>query len=212
MKVLDLTGQKFNRLTVIKRVENKGKNPMWLCRCDCGNETIVRGSHLTNNKIKSCGCYNKEVASKRLSTHLKSKTKLYKIWQNMKKRCYNEYSTHYQNYGGRGIKVCNEWLDDFMNFYNWAMANGYKEPKKSHDITIDRINNNGNYEPSNCRWVDMKIQTNNRRHNHLITYKNETHTMSEWCDITGITKGALEYRLSAGWNIEKALTTPVRKW
>ena len=212
-KALDLTGKKFGRLTVIKRVENnKWGKAQWLCRCDCGNETIVRCDYLVQNRTTSCGCYNRELITKyrknEKDTENKNyKEKLYTVLKGMKRRCYNKNEKAYKNYGQRGIKICNEWLNSFQSFYDWAINNGYKE-----GLTIDRINNNGNYEPSNCRWITNKKQQNNRNDNCYITYKNQTHTLAEWSEIFNIRYSRLFWRIKKGWDIEKALTTPVQKW
>ncbi len=158
-KMIDLTGKTFGRLTVIGPApcpENiKNTHKYWLCRCDCGNQTVVRGSNLKSNRTKSCGCLKNQVK------HGKIKTRLYRIFGAMKTRCYNQNATAYVNYGARGIKVCEAWLDKvngFQNFAEWSLANGY-----SDDLSIDRINVNGNYEPSNCRWVSSQTQNCNRR-------------------------------------------------
>ena len=202
-KVIDLTGKKFGKLTVIKRVENQGKRTMWLCKCECGNETIVLGSNLTRLHTKSCGCLQKE---KHIGfIHGFKKHRLYNIWGLIKKRCLNKNDKIFKYYGGKGIKLCDEWLEDFMNFYNWAMVNGYRD-----DLSIDRINVNGNYEPSNCRWVNKKTQTRNTTANKYYTYKNETHCIGEWAEIYNIRRGTLWDRLKKGWSLEKALTTPTK--
>lgn len=140
--------------------------------------------------------------------HLKhgmGKTRLYRIWKSMRQRCNNPKCINYHNYGGKGVTVCNEW-DDFMQFKNWAMKTGYKD-----NLTIDRIKSSGNYCPDNCRWVTYKVQNNNRDNNKMIEYNGEMHTISEWSDIVGIKMQTLWMRLKNGWNIEKALTTPLRK-
>lgn len=131
-------------------------------------------------------------------------TRLYRIYNNMKTRCYNENAQHYHRYGGRGIKICNEWLEDFSNFKKWSMENGY-----SNNLTIDRINNNGNYEPSNCRWVNIKTQANNTSSNVIITINDKTKTLTEWCTSIGISYKTVRDRLKRGWNIEDALFKPV---
>jgi len=170
-KFQDLTGMKFNRLTVIEKdYKNKSGRSCWKCICDCGNETIVRSDILKDGRVKSCGCLhdsNAKTMSKNNVTHGLSYKghhhRIYNIWATMKQRCYNPNATKYENYGGRGITICDEWKIDVINFYNWAIANDYSE-----NLSIDRINSNGNYEPSNCRWVTMKVQQNNRRNSHQI--------------------------------------------
>ena len=130
----------------------------------------------------------------------------------MKDRCYNPKATSYKHYGGRGIKVCDEWKNSFKAFYDWAYSNGYDENAPRNKCTIDRINNDGNYEPSNCRWVTQKQNCNNTRFNRLLTCNGETHTMSEWSEITGISQTTLSYRIHClGWNDEQVLTTPINK-
>ena len=130
----------------------------------------------------------------------RSKTKLYSVWKTMKYRCSNKNNHKYKNYGGRGIKVCDEWKD-YSLFRTWALSNGYQD-----DLTIDRVDVDGNYEPNNCRWVDMKTQQRNRSNNKLIEYKGETKCLSEWVEITGIGHKTILYRLNSGWSVEKALT------
>lgn len=131
-------------------------------------------------------------------------TRLFSIWSGMKTRCYNSNSPQFKNYGARGIKICDEWLTDFMNFYNWSMSNGY-----SDNLTLDRIDVNGNYEPNNCRWVTSKVQANNRRTNKLIEYNGEIKTLMEWCEYHGINYKTVRDRLKRGWAIDKALKYPV---
>jgi hypothetical protein len=203
MRFQDLTGEKFNRLTVVKRVEGKlKKHTYWECVCDCGNTTIVTSQKLKNEKTKSCGCYARDINTK----HGMWKTRLYGIWRNMKCRCYTPNATAYDCYGGRGIVVCDDWKNDFMSFYNWAYENGYKD-----DLTLDRIDVDGNYEPSNCRWATMKVQSNNTRSNHIIEYNGEKHTMTEWAEILGMKRKVLEHRIERGWTTERAFTQKVQK-
>lgn len=157
----DLTGQKFGKLTVIKLHHIKkykdATNYYWLCECECGNTTVVTRTNLKCGGVKSCGCLFKNFNATK-GTHRLHNTRLYTTWCNMRHRCYHTSNKMYKYYGGRGITVCPEWLDNFLNFYNWANANGYED-----NLTIDRINNNGNYEPSNCRWVTMAEQNKNKR-------------------------------------------------
>jgi hypothetical protein len=203
-KFIDLTGNKYNRLTVSKRDENnKNNEAMWRCKCECGNTRIVSSRNLKSGRVKSCGCLKEEASHKTNYKTLRyDNIRMYNIWRNVKNRCLNSNDFQYLNYGGRGIKVCDEWIKHFSNFYNWAINNGYKEY-----LTIDRIDVNGNYEPDNCRWATSKQQARNRRSNHSISYKNETKTLIEWSEILNISKSTLCERLRSGWNIEKAFST-----
>lgn len=206
-KSINIAGIKFTRLTAIKfdhyhKKPNGQRVEYWLCKCDCGKTSIVCKGDLTSGNIKSCGCLLKEA----LHTHKLSKTRLYKTYHNIKKRCYNLNNPRYKDYGKRGIKMCTEWENDFVAFYNWSLNNGYKD-----NLTIDRIDNNGNYEPSNCRWVNAKIQGRNTRSNRLFTYNGETHCIVEWAEMYNIKYHTLKKRLNSyGWSIGKALNTPVK--
>lgn len=150
--------------------------------------------------ISHAGCNNPNYK------HGLTKTHLYQTWSNAKSRCYDVHSIPFKDYGGRGIMVCEEWLHDFQAFYDWAMASGYEE-----GLTLDRIDNNKGYSPDNCRWVTIKEQSNNRRSNTHLVFRGERKTVSQWADDTGISKETLYKRLSFGWDVEKALTTPTRK-
>lgn len=166
MKQINLTGEKFGRWTVIRKTEQRqSKSVMWECCCDCGTVRLVNGANLRKGLTMSCGCFNREKAAEHcrdMSKHNLHKNRLYRVWSGMKARCETPNARNYKNYGARGIKVCAEW-QEFLSFYEWAMANGYNENAPYGKCTLDRIDVNGNYEPSNCRWVDMKIQNNNRR-------------------------------------------------
>lgn len=177
----NLIGQRFGRLVVVgiadDHITNSGKHvKRWRCICDCGNETIVRHGELVNGHTTSCGCYHKEIIGNINRTHgLSHKSHLYSVWKGMKDRCYREKCKSYKNYGGRGISVCDEWRNDYKAFHDWAIANGYEEKMTSggkNILSIDRINNDGNYEPSNCRWTTAKVQANNKRRRPIVHENN----------------------------------------
>lgn len=205
-KVYDLTGQRFGRWSVLKRSGNDDQGAAtWLCRCDCGKERIVRGYALRYGHTKSCGCLQSEQVTERDWKHGESRTQLYRVWTGIKKRCSNPRDPAYRNYGGRGICLCSEWLSSFEVFRDWALSHGYRD-----GMSIDRIDNDGDYSPENCRWADAKTQCNNRRSNRRIDFNGQAHTISEWSDITGIPQDVIRYRLRAGWEEKRALTEKVR--
>lgn len=207
----DLTGQKFGRLTVLRKAtdeeigdRDRKRGVFWCCQCDCGNTelVIVPSVVLKSGHTQSCGCIQKEKTSK----HGLSNSRIYSIWSSMKDRCLNPNHHAFNCYGGRGITICKEWMDSFESFHSWALENGYKE-----GLTIDRIDVNGNYEPSNCRWVTMKEQGNNRRTNHLVTFNGKTLTMSQWCEELNVPPYIVKSRINQHkWSIEQALTTPYK--
>ena len=183
---------------------------MYKCQCDCGNTHIAHKGLLLSGNIKSCGCLQHEeeyrkVNSERQKTHGMTNTLLYKCWNSMKNRCNNPKMENYSIYGGRGISYCKEW-EHFEPFMDWALKNGYKE-----ELSIDRIDVNGNYEPNNCRWVTLKQQARNRRGTYFITYNGETHCLTEWAEILGFKRVTLQKRIKDyRWSIKKAFTTPIK--
>ena len=205
----DLSGKVFGRLKVIEMHHTTRLGIYWTCDCVCGNKCVVLTTKLTNGNTVSCGCKRRETISnieEINKSHEKSNTKLYKIYLGMKSRCYNKNSPKYNMYGGRGIKICKEWLDNFLNFYNWAIENGY-----SDELSIDRINVDGNYEPNNCRWASPKEQANNTRKTVFISYKGKTRPASEWSEITGIPQSTLTRRKRDGWSDEECIETKIGK-
>lgn len=208
----NLCGQKFGRLTVVSRGDNhilpSGQSQtMWNCVCDCGNTTKVNTGNLKSGRIVSCGCYNQEIKSTRNhKTHGYGGTRLYNTWNKMKARCSLKSNPSYHRYGGRGIKVCKEWEDSFENFKNWALQSGYNDT-----LTIDRIDVNGDYEPTNCRWATIKVQENNRTDNIVVEYEGKSQTLAEWAEEYGFKYTTFYRRIERGWDFEDALTIPVRK-
>lgn len=202
MLVKDLTNKKFGKLSVIKfNNVNKSRHSVWLCKCDCGNVLLVEGPRLTSGNTKSCGCIKKEQNKTRAIKHGYYNTRLYKIWFDMKRRCYNKNRKAYKYYGEKGIKVCDEWLNDFFSFYNWAIKNGY-----SDNLTIERIDYNKNYCPENCKWITQAEQTQNTTHNHLITFNNKTMSITQWSKEIGVACKTIRSRLKKGWKIENVLS------
>lgn len=204
---IDLTGQVFGRLTVLER---HGSAPngsaLWLCQCSCGNLSIVLGTQLRGGYTKSCGCLGQEkLLLGRQPKHFGSQEPLYDIWTSMKSRCYNPNNKSYNIYGGRGINVCDDWYNDYSIFRDWSLNHGYEK-----GLSIDRINTDGNYEPNNCKWSTIKEQANNRRTNINITYFNETHTLSEWCDILNLPYRVIYKRYHTfKWDFWTAISTPL---
>lgn len=187
----NIAGQKFGMLTAAEpQYVSRGGQMYWLCLCDCGNSKTVRASHLKRGNVRSCGCMRASKIDKRL----------YTIYNGMKQRCNNPNSPSYPYYGGRGIKICDKWLKSFEVFSEWAIHNGY-----SKDLTLDRINNDGNYEPQNCRWATRLEQANNTRKCKKITCNGETHSENEWSRILGISQTTISSRLRKGSSAEEVL-------
>lgn len=216
----DHSGEQYNRLTLIERVKDEVSpsgsiTERYLCRCECGVEKVIAWKHIKSGNIKSCGCYRndkkseiyKQVSEKlsvRNTIHGMTGTRLYRIWGNMMSRCSDRNNPAWENYGGRGITVCDEWHDS-DSFFNWAFSNGYNDK-----LTLDRIDNEREYSPNNCRWADRTQQANNKRSNVMITYNGQTLTMAEWAKVLGINYKVLHNRFRLGWTIDRAFNQPVR--
>lgn len=201
-------GERYGRLVIISTTPNKTNAGIrhYLCLCDCGNKKEVAISHLRDGHTRSCGCMQQE---NRIQSRLKhghngrgTRTRLYRIWGNMNSRCNDKEN---ELYGGRGVTVCDEWAQDFSAFKAWAMANGY-----SDELSIDRIDVNGNYEPSNCRWATVKEQSRNKRNSRMLTYNGKTQTVADWADETSLTAHQIENRLLRGWKTEDIFERPIR--
>lgn len=200
----DLIGKMFGKLRAVRMTdERKHGAVIWECICDCGNVHKTDTYSLTSGRVQSCGCYQKAQQKKAVTRHGHSGTRLEYIRNGIIKRCYNPKIKAYPLYGGRGITVCDEWRHSSEAFHKWAHEHGYAD-----NLTLDRIDPNGNYEPSNCRWVTMKAQQNNRRNNRIIDCFGERHTAQEWSEITGICSRTIRYRLDNGWSAEATLTIP----
>lgn len=210
------TGDRFGRLTVVqldhtrKYIDPKGKNrtiEYYLCICDCGRPHISQKNELRNGGCKSCGCWqqecrlNKDIKNKK---HGMSDTKIFKRWHHIKERCNNPHNKAYKYYGGRGIKMCDEWNTNFINFYDWSINNGYQD-----NLTIDRIDVNGDYCPENCRWTTIKEQNTNKTNNIWVEINGKKDLITNWCKIYNINRSAVYKRIKRGWNIQQAITTPV---
>ena len=212
MRKIDLTGKRFGKLVVLKRAESavskSGKTRgRWLCKCDCGNTKIILTDSLTGGKAKSCGCYNLECIKNRATKHGMTGKRICVEWSSMKSRCFNKNNKSYMRYGGRGITVCEEWLGDngFENFYEWAINNGYED-----SLTIERKDVNGNYCPENCCWIPANEQAKNRRSTLRIKDKSgiERYAM-DIAEENGLPMNIVIARKSNGWDLEKALSTPI---
>lgn len=202
-KIKNLLGNTYGRLSVISFYglgPDNDRGARWTCRCQCGNIIVVRSVNLEHGNTNSCGCLRSESTKTRLTTHGDTKTIEYKTWFGMLERCRNPKIVEYKHYGGRGINVCDRWLK-YENF----LADMGRRPKGR---TIDRINNNGNYEPLNCKWSTMSEQQNNKRNNHLIEYAGEKMNMRQWCEKLNLNYKAIQGRLNKKWSIERTFSTP----
>lgn len=205
-KCIDLTGKRFGKLTVVSFDHRKGTRAYWKCVCDCGGNRIVGIDHLKNGDIVDCGCVNRKKNPPIHSKHGMSYTRLYTIWALMKARCVNQNRKEYPRYGGRGIKLVDEWLE-FQPFMEWAIGSGY-----SDELTLDRKDNDGNYTPDNCRWVTRLVQAYNKSNNRYITHNGETKTICQWAKEYNISYNVLKKRLDdLGWDFGKAISEPPKK-
>lgn len=206
-RFIDLTGTRYDRLLVLKRGEHyvlkNHTGYYWICQCDCGKVVKIKGEHLRSGDTHSCGCY--ALDCRREGTHHLTDTRLFKIWTGMKTRCYNSHSRSFKDYGARGIKLCDEWVTNFMSFYSWAIQNGY-----SDDLTIDRIDSDGDYSPTNCRWISKQEQARNKRNNHWIEIDGERKLLIDWCTQYNIRPSVVLNRIRRnGWTEKDAIITPV---
>lgn len=200
-KLIDLTGMKFGRLTVIERAENRKSRTFWLCKCDCGSLKPVNSIDMMGGRIISCGCIRNENIIKFNTTHGLAHTRLNSIWKSMRKRCLNPNSSSYESYGGRGITICEEWKNDCRCFYDWAIANGYAD-----NLTIDRIDNNKGYSPENCRFATMREQANNTRHNVFLEFEGNKMTIAQWAREINVNISTVWARIKRGCPIEAILS------
>lgn len=202
-RFVDITGQTFGRLQVIGYMgKARNNHSLWLCRCDCGNTAVVRGSCLRTGVTRSCGCLAKEVASKTHRIHGRAKTRLYAAWKAMRQRCYDKDHPGYHNYGGRGIRVCERW----QSFENFAEDMG---PSFRPGLSLDRIDVNGDYEPGNCRWATRQEQANNTRANRTVVIHGEILTIAQAARRIGIRPNVVHKRIHNGWSVYDALFTPL---
>lgn len=213
----DITGQRFGKLVAVKRLPTRlspsgRKYSVWLCQCDCGKQVEARLNNLTEGTKRSCGCLIKEAHAeqcrelgKQSTKHGDFGTKLYGVWAAMKRRCYNPHAKYFELYGGRGIKVCQDW-HEYEPFKEWALTNGYQQ-----GLSIDRIDCDGNYEPGNCRWVTMAAQQRNCRNNRHYNYKGKSYTVKEIAEMVGLKPRTVQGRIERGWTIEEVVETPCLK-
>lgn len=200
--IKDHTNEKYGRLKVIQFVKRENRKSYWKCKCDCGKEIILPITYLTTGDTKSCGCLRKETSAQtqRKKAYIKNH-RLYSIWIDMKRRCYNKDRNNYKYYGARGVKVCKEWKKDFRNFQDWALKNGYKDT-----LTIDRIDYNKDYQPDNCRWTTIFEQNNNLSSNHRICYEEKKYpSMSSFCRKKKLNYNKFRQRIRSGYTIQKAM-------
>jgi hypothetical protein len=192
MALIDITGQKFEHCTALRFLPELGtdRGAKFLFRCECGKEFVARSNDVRKGRVKSCGCVNRVERAAAVTKHGFWKHPTYTAWIHIKDRCNNPRNAEFEHYGGRGIKICEEWANDSGAFCRWSMANGWKK-----GLTIDRIDVNGDYEPDNCRWVSMEVQQNNKRNNHIIEFCGEKMSLSQLAHKTGVSRNRLYYRI-----------------
>lgn len=219
-KSLNLEGKRFGRLTAVSLAPYESgteESARWKCLCDCGNEAIIVAKNLISGNTRSCGCLLPDILNERNKSnavHNGSYDRLYCVWQGMKNRCYSVKNHAYKDYGGRGISVCDEWIGEggYDRFKSWAYSNGYDENAPRGKCTLDRVDVNGNYEPSNCRWVSLLVQANNKRNIRMYELNGEEKPFSVWCREYDINPSLVRQRMkNYGWSFEKAVSTPPRK-
>lgn len=204
-KIHDITGQRFNYFVAVERVGIGSRGAIWKCQCDCGVIKEVNYADIARGHVSSCGCMTNKLKSEKAKTHGLSKTPTYQIWLGIIKRCEDEGCANYHLYGGRGIQMCRRWREDYLAF----LEDMGERP--SDNLSIDRIDNNGNYAPGNCRWATDTEQVNNTRRNNRLTLNGVTQNLGQWAKQTGLPRDAIFMRIKRGWSVEKALTTPLRK-
>jgi hypothetical protein len=207
-KALDLSGQKFGRLTALGPVERRKRHVMWLCECQCGETTIVSTTSLRAAATRSCGCLRQETSAEALTKHGMKNSPLYRIWCNIVSRCTLPTNHSYARYGGRGITICDEWRHDFQAFYDHVTQLPCCGEK---GYSLDRILNDGPYAPGNVQWATTVAQARNKRNNRLLTYNGKTLCVAAWAEEIGINLKTLENRIRTGWSVERALTVPVKR-
>ena len=196
-----IIGTRQGNLVVLSHFKKGKYNQNYFrCKCDCGRISEIRANHFFNDNQQTCGRFHKKYENSFIGN------KIYDTWNRMIHRCYDTKHHKYYRYGARGISVCDDWRTDYDTFYNWAINNGYK-----NGLSLDRINNDGNYEPSNCRWATRKQQQRNICRNRLITYKGKTFCLAEWCELLNLNYGTINTRLHRNWSIEKAFETQIKK-
>lgn len=209
---IDIVGLRFGRLIVMRRygtyISPAGaKHVQWECLCDCGNTTVTTTGRLKSGNTQSCGCLKKERASHANRTHGASGTRLHRIWKGIKARCSNKNNPQYKDYGGRGISICDAWRQSYDAFRSWAVENGYDD-----NLTIERMDVNGNYCPENCKWITLQEQQDNRRNTVRITSGDVVRTAKEWAEATGIPYNTIRGRFYRGYSTQDVLSVEKIAW